>query len=245
MKKITCYLLVMLFCAGLLVGCGSNGGDDSLSFDFDLHDGDGWEGGFTDLPVNYETDNYELFFGPAPLPAELGSAKKGLMLQGHNRSDDLFMFISRQLGKADGLKPDTVYLVEIVVDFVTNVPAGLMGIGGSPGEALFVKVGAAGEKPAAVAVGEGDQAYYQLSVDKGAQSEAGRYTRVVGDIAKEGSSEDDENYIMKSLDNKGDAIEVTTDSSGNLWIFVGTDSGFEGRTTLYYTAVQVTLTAKA
>lgn len=243
MKKRMQILMVVLFCAVLLAGCGAGDGS-SLSFEFDLNDSEGWEGGFTDLPVNYEEDIYELEFAHAPLPEELGAGKKGLMLRSHNRSDDLFMYISRRLGAADGLKPDTAYLVEIAVEFATSVPAGLVGIGGSPGESVFVKVGAAGEKPVALAVGEGDQAYYELNIDKGAQSDAGCYTRVVGNIAKEDGSEDD-SYALKSLDNEGEAIEVTTDGEGNLWIFVGTDSGFEGLTILYYTGVQVTLTEKA
>ncbi len=37
---------------------------------------------------------------------------------------------------------------------------------------------------------------------------------------------------------------LATDADGNMWIFAGTDSGFEGLTTLYYTEVNITLEAK-
>jgi hypothetical protein len=244
MKKKFGFILMAVVMAVLMAGCAAVGDGDPF-FDFDLtKDTEGWSGDFSDLPVDYDEDLYRLFFGVQPLPAELGSGKTALMLESMNASDDVFMFIKRQLGAADGLKPDTTYLVEIVVEFATNVPAGLFGIGGPPGEALFVKVGAASIEPVRVERGDSDYKEYRLNVNKGEQSEGGDNAVVVGDIAKEDSDEEDWSWILKSLSNKGEPLEITTDSEGNLWIFVGTDSGFEGLTTLYYTSVQVTLTEK-
>lgn len=242
MKKKYSFIFMAVLIAVVMAGCAA-GGNGELFFDFDLtKDTEGWSGGFSDLPVDYDEDLYRLFFGVQFLPEELGSGKTALMLESRNASDDVFMFIKRQLGKADGLKPDTTYLVEIVVEFATNVPAGLFGIGGPPGEALFVKVGAAGIEPARVVRGDGDYKEYRLNVDKGEQSEGGKNAVVVGNIAKEDSDEDDWSWILKSLSNRGEPLKITTDSEGNLWIFAGTDSGFEGLTTLYYTSVKVTLT---
>jgi hypothetical protein len=244
MKKKFGFILMAVVMAVLMAGCAA-AGNGELFFDFDLtKDTDGWSGDFSDLPVDYDEDLYRLFFGVQPLPAELGSGKTALMLESMNASDDVFMFIKRQLDAADGLKPDTTYLVEIVVEFATNVPAGLFGVGGPPGEALFVKVGAAGLEPVRVERGDSDYREYRLNVNKGEQSEGGKNAVVVGDIAKEDSDEEDWSWILKSLSNKGEPLEITTDSEGNLWIFVGTDSGFEGLTTLYYTNVQLTLTEK-
>jgi len=36
-------------------------------------------------------------------------------------------------------------------------------------------------------------------------------------------------------------LTATTDGSGKLWVFVGTDSGFEGLTALYFSTVDVSL----
>ena len=59
-------------------------------------------------------------------------------MHGHNRSDDLFMFLKTQL---DGLEPRTGYRSTFVVDVATCIPEGVVGIGGSPGESLYVTAG--------------------------------------------------------------------------------------------------------
>ncbi len=245
MKKRILTLCVCLLLAGLLpaAGCSRQDGNGSgnrvnLRFDFAEGDHQGWAGDFTDLPVDYEEDIYELEFGIVDRPAELGSGK-AFMISGHNRSDDLFMFLKKQLGTAHGLKPNTTYRIVFEVEFANNAPAGAFGIGGPPGEAVFVKVGAATEEPVPVDInGE-----WHLNVDKGGQSEGGRNAVVVGDGTKP-TSEDFETYELKTVNNASEPLEITTDADGNLWIFVGTDSGFEGKTTLYYTQVSVSLVEK-
>ncbi len=47
-------------------------------------------------------------------------------------------------------------------------------------------------------------------------------------------------WALKTLTHQG--FEVTTGDDGGLWLIVGTDSGFEGETRLYYTTIEVTLT---
>lgn len=37
---------------------------------------------------------------------------------------------------------------------------------------------------------------------------------------------------------------VTTDDSGQLWVLIGTDSGFEGLTGIYYTTIEIELASK-
>ena len=51
----------------------------------------------------------------------------------------------------------------------------------------------------------------------------------------------DTEYRIKTLNNVERPFEVTTDEGGRLWLIVGTDSGFEGLTTLYYTRIDYTL----
>jgi len=38
-----------------------------------------------------------------------------------------------------------------------------------------------------------------------------------------------------------DILTVSADSSGELWLVVGTDSGFEATTTIYYNLIKVKL----
>ena len=238
MSRITkSFLLTALAVAVFILpaaGCRQDNGSIELKYDFS-DNAEGWAGGFTDLPVEYEQDSYQLDYGYVDSP--LGG--KALMLSSMNRSDDTFMFIKKQLTSADGLSPNTAYLVTIEVTFASNAPAGAVGIGGPPGEAVYVKVGASAIEPSPV----DDNGFYTLTVDKGSQSEGGRDAVVVGNVAKL-VNDDFETYELKTLANQDNPLEVTTDADGNMWIFAGTDSGFEGLTTLYYTEVNITLEAK-
>ncbi|GEM_PF-404891 len=208
----------------------------AYSFEESAH---GWTGDFTDLPADYDEGIYELKFDHTHRPAEVGEGK-ALMLQGHNRSDDLFMYVKKGLTAHDGIVPNTTYRVRFEVEFATNAPAGAVGIGGPPGEAVWVKVGAAPVEPVPVIQEAMGMLYYLLNVDKGHQNEDGEYALRVGDVAKE-YSDDFETYELKTLDNRDEPLEVTSDPEGNLWLFVGTDSGFEGKTVLYYTSIQADL----
>jgi hypothetical protein len=238
LKKVSLFLLVLVISLMFFAGCANRRGN-GLKFEFDFSNSDqGWQGDFTDYPVNYEPDIYELEFGLRELPAELGrSGKKGLMIQSHNRSDDVFMFIKKQL---TGLKPNTLYSIVLEVEFATDAPAGAVGIGGPPGEALFVKVGASTEEPVPVEGNSGGEPFYELNVDKGAQSEGGKNAIVVGNAAKLDNDEFDV-YEFKVLSNRKKPLKIKSDADGKLWVFIGTDSGFEGKTVLYYTNVKVTL----
>ncbi|MFZ7104454.1 MAG: hypothetical protein ACOWWO_17620, partial [Peptococcaceae bacterium] len=163
----------------------------TLNLPFDLtQNAEGWGGGFADLPVDYEQSSYQLDFGYIDSP--LGG--QAFMISSMNRSDDIFMYIKKRLTDADGLSPNTTYLVTIEVTFATSAPAGAMGIGGAPGEAVYVKVGAASTDPMPVDKG----GFYELSVDKGQQG-TGSYNAVtVGNVAKE-VSDDFTTYELKTL----------------------------------------------
>ena len=206
---------------------------DEVVFEYDFEeDGEGWETGFADLPENYNPEIYELESGYRALPSELSGS--GIYLQGHNRSDDLFMFMMKQVSD---LKPSTEYEIDISIDLVTNVPGGLMGIGGSPGESVFVKVGAASSEPVVSANAAG---LLIVSVDKGHQSNGGTEMVVIGNVASEDVVDDD--YKIKSMGNRFSPLTVTSNADGDLWLIIGTDSGFEGLSALYYSNVRYDLT---
>ena len=200
------------------------------TFDFE-DDAEGWTVGFADLPVRFDRPTFDLDYGHRPLPDGLSGS--GIFVQGHNRSDDLFMFLKRQVG---GLRPDTSYVVSVSIDLATNVAAGLIGIGGAPGESVFVKAGASTIEPT---VEEGDNQHLRMNIDKGNQSRGGESMVVLGNVAHpevRGSE-----YRIKTLDNSDAPLMVDTDSEGRVWLIVGTDSGFEGLTALYYSGINYTL----
>ncbi|MCY4449080.1 MAG: hypothetical protein OXE02_09605 [Chloroflexi bacterium] len=132
-------------------------------------------------------------------------------------------------GRVDGLQPDAAYTVEVSLDLATNVGAGLIGIGGSPGESVFVKAGASDVEPATVVDSIG---HLRMNIDKGNQSQGGEAMVVMGNVAHPDVTGPE--FRIKTLGNEGQALTVETDGEGRLWLIVGTDSGFEGRTTLYY-----------
>ena len=68
--------------------------------------------GFADLPADYDQSIYELRHEHGPLPDGLEGS--GIYVQGHNRSDDLFMFLKRRV---DRLRPDTEYAISVSIDW--------------------------------------------------------------------------------------------------------------------------------
>ncbi|MCH8309538.1 MAG: YbaY family lipoprotein, partial [Chloroflexi bacterium] len=66
---------------------------------------------------------------------------------------------------------------------------------------------------------------------------------VVGNVSHPDVVSDE--YKIKTLTNAGHPLSVTTDANGGVWLVVGTDSGFEGLTTLYYSRIRYTFVAEA
>ena len=238
------FALNSTFNAGKMVD-GDRGRDSfvtgvNVNTSFRGGDAQGWQAGFADYPVG-EEEFYELESGIRDLPAELGTGK-GYYISGNNHSDDLFMFLKRKLGTAQGLKRNTMYLARFDITFGSNVPTGCGGIGGSPGESVFLKAGASATEPKTTV---DDQNHHQMTIDKGNQAQNGRDASNVGNIAN-GESCDfagpDPDY--KSVRRTHvHTSRVRTDSQGNLWVMIGTDSGFEGTTSLYIQSINVRLVA--
>lgn len=195
---------------------------------------DGWTGGYTDYTTGLDSTTFEFQLTQAALPAPLDSTKKGYRISGQNRSDDLFMYLKR---KVAGLNPNTSYDALFSVDFATKYPEGSVGVGGSPATSVYLKAGASATEP--VKVKDGDT--YKFSLDKGNQSQGGKDAVLLGNLANGLTQEK-----YKSVNRTSTLpLRVKTDSSGKLWLFIGTDSGFEGLNTLYYQRVQVQLTPAA
>ncbi len=221
--------------AGLLLVALTSCDDDDddliyqTEFTYEFEAGaEGWVGGFADYPVG-EEEAYELTFEEAMLPAPLDDTEGAIKLSGMNMSDDLFMYMKTGVS---GLEPNTTYHVAFAVEFASDVPDGMAGVGGSPGESVFIKAGATTIEPLPE---EDDMGYYRMNIDKGNQSQGGMDMVVLGDFSND---TDQEVYTLKTVTHNG-PFTVTTDGDGSAWIIVGTESGFEATTTIYYNQVRV------
>lgn len=207
-----------------------------LTFDFSKDDG-GWKTGVADLPVAFQDQDYQINAKVATVKLNDGTEKSGMMLSGMNRSDDLFMFVSKKLDGASGLKPNTEYEVKLRFDLATSAEESSMGIGGSPASAVYVKAGVVGREPSV----EEDHtdpvvSYYRLNLDKGNQSTDGKEVTLVGNIAKPDAEQS--GFQLKSFES---TFEAKSNAAGELYVIIGTDSGYEGLTTIYFTNIDLTL----
>jgi hypothetical protein len=138
----------------------------------------GWRGSFSDYSlVSADTRTIaEIRY----LPEEAGAERTGFYLQSMNRSDDMFMYLRKVATHADGIGPNRAYRVQFEIAFQSNAGKGCAGVGGAPGEGVYLKAGATpGEPVAALERGS----FLALNINKGFQSTGGRDAGVAGDIA--------------------------------------------------------------
>jgi hypothetical protein len=237
MKYIHRISLLFIVFSALLTGCSTQY-EKSYQFTYTFsEDQEGWTAGFADLPADYDSAQFMLDSGWGSLPS--GLEGNALFLSGNNHSDDLFMFIQKQF---TGLKPETTYQVQFDVELASNSPAGMMGIGGSPGESVYIKAGAVSHEPVVVS---DSIDWLRLDIDKGNQASEGEDMINLGTIANpniDPETQTGDEYALMSLDNQFVPFQVTSDKEGNIWVIVGSDSGFEGATAVYYNSINITLT---
>lgn len=187
----------------------------------------GWQGDFADYPPG-EEEFYQLDSGLRPLPENLGD-DTALFITGANRSDDLFMYFRNQIY---GLAPNTNYQITFDIELASNAPDGSFGIGGSPANSVYLKAGAALVEPLPLL--NYNENLLRLNLDKGNQANTGADSVLLGDIAKPDDGTFNFDYALIDRSSQ-QPYSFRTDDSGSAWLYFGTDSGFEGTTTLYYT----------
>jgi len=228
----TCRKLIFSIVLAGMFGCELSSDESGIlvfshSSDFSQSQ-DSWEVDFTDFPVGSDSV-YALKFAYTDRPANLGTNQKSMMLSGYNHGTYLFMFMKR---KITNLSPNTDYTLVFDVELASNASKGAVGII-APGENVILKAGASGTEPKRVI--EDNQ--YTLNIDKGNQSANGETTVVLGNIAV---SDDTKDYTLITRNNAVNApFAARSNSKGEMWLIVGTDSGSQGATTVYYTKVNV------
>jgi hypothetical protein len=232
--RVTAPLLLVL---GAATGCARQltSSEDIVELAFTFETGpEDWRGAFADYPSGREQD-FHLAFEHRALPAELGTPGSGLYLAGDNRSDDLFMFLTREV---TGLRPNAPYALTFDLVLASNAGTGCAGIGGAPGESVYLKAGASRTEPRVTPDAEGS---LRLDVDKGSQGSGGANAQVIGNIANGIAQCPEAPFRLIARSNAGAPLLITSNEQGALWLLVGTDSGFEGTTTLYYDSIRVVL----
>src|SRR5688500_19968499 len=102
-----------------LIACGDSTGigDDNYDIEFDFsNDYQGWVAGFADYPVGTEVE-WGIGSSLATLPSPLDVSRKGILLTGTNHSDDLFMYMTRDIAE---LTPNKAYALRFSGTLATN-----------------------------------------------------------------------------------------------------------------------------
>lgn len=234
LKRITTAFLTaaMLFGTTVFADVQTNDKENTISepgsikFDF-IKDDCGFTPIFADYPIGDNVDDfYELDFGWRDIPID--SAGKGLFISGNNHSDDLFMGYYKKLS---GFAPGKTFTVNLSFELATNADGGMIGIGGSPGSSVYVKCGITSQEPAAVEAEYG----HRLNIDKGNQGTDGKDMKIAGTIEKH------ETLFPGQYEFNGyrATVEMTADRTGNAYLIIGTDSGFEGITSYYVSNIEL------
>lgn len=244
-EKVTPYRALLLFAFIFLfalillshqLGCESvlTSSPEGQTYEYQFDERpDDWTALFSNYTVGRE-DDFELESGYRTLPAPLDTTRFGFYLSGNNLSDDLNMFLKHRV---EDLEPHTSYEVEFEVWVATDAPSGCAGVGGAPGEAVTVHVAASGMEPDRIVDESREGGYYRLNVAENYTGEAHSWYQAtkIGDVANSRDCEEGRQYEIKKL--SGGQQTVTTDEEGGTWLLVGTRSGFEATTSLYYTRV--------
>lgn len=197
---------------------------NTLKFDF-TNDDSGFVPIFADYPDTEDVEDFYEFqhsYGVVPVPG----AGKGLFISGNNHSDDLFMGYVKKL---EGFAPGRTYHFSVNFHLATNVDGGLIGVGGSPGASVFVKCGVTTMEPRSSVLEPGTGEHFRMNIDTGAQANGGKDMVVVGDMTKAENNRPGE-YEFKEFQAE---FEVASNTRGEVYLIIATDSGFEATTSYY------------
>ncbi len=195
---------------------------------------------YTDYPIGQP--DYQFLAEVRPLPFYLfppGLTRNAYYIQGDNHSDDLFMFLKANVGSKDGIRRDTSYLLSFDIWFASASGGGCSGAGGSP-DSVYLKAGGSMVEPVPVLMEP--SGFLDINVDKGNQSTGGANLGVIGSINNGLPCTANKWVMLHRTYNHPYPIMSTPNSEGDLWIAVGTDSGYEALTGVYYYSITVKLT---
>lgn len=198
-----------------------------LSYDF--NDGlQNWQAKFADYPFG-EEEFFELNSGIRPLPPEISTNRQGLFISGNNHSDDLFMYMTKAIGKDEGIRARATYDVKFRVTFDSNAPTGCLGTGGAPGEGVILQGNVINQMPETFI---DDLNHVRTRFSHG---------NLISNIANGIECENSQGEYVSLVRTQPSTKRIRVGKDGKLWLIVGTDSGFESTTSLFYEKIEVFL----
>jgi hypothetical protein len=193
---------------------------------------------FTDYNLN--TADFRFLAEIRNLPDEIApdrQSRRAFYIRSNNRSDDVFMGLKAVLTEPDDkIVPNQPYLLNFVIEFASNSSA-CPGIGGSPGLSVFLKAGGSTLEPVPLLMPNN---YVSINVDKGQQMTGGMNLSVVSNVDN-GRTCDDPRWVMLKQTYQH-PFPIRSSPSGDIWITVATESGYEGLSDFYFRKITVTLT---
>jgi hypothetical protein len=218
--------LFFIFFIALLNGCADSGDEGiqvfSASFRFSESQ-NAWSGGFADYKVADSLAS-ELHFGYENLPSNLATNQKSLMLSGKNVGENLIMFIKK---KITGLSPNSEYTLVYDITFASDAQVGV-----ASGDSVQLMAAAFTYEPIAKKVGE----YYRLALaNSGYNQNDLLQIGTIGNTSSQG-------YDFVTAGNATSAypyIIGRTNSNGEMWLYIGTNSFYKDLTTIYFSYINV------
>jgi hypothetical protein len=199
-------------------------GLEIISLSYDFNNGlQGWTADFTDYPVGETLLSDTIYRWTAETAPSPKDGSNSIKLSCENPYGDIFMFIKR---KVSALRPNTTYTVVYDIELASNITSG---------QGLVLKAGGSELEPKKVI--END--YYTLNLDKGDDFSSGENLIAFGDIGL--STEASYAVVNRGNANSYSPLIVRSNSKGELWLIVGTESLYSGTNYVYYTRLNVIL----
>jgi hypothetical protein len=192
---------------------------------------DGWKGGFADYTA--ETAPTDVVFEKRALPTPLtGDA---YYTGGTNRSDDLFIYSKK---KFTGFQRSKQYKLSFEIEIASNQSSGCFGVGGSPGESVWLVAGAAPIEPVTMLTG----GEFRVNLERGNQAGPGKASQVLGNVANGVPDCGPQVYKTKIVKSSA-PLTVQSNEYGEIWVYFGIDSGFEAKSTVFYKSFKASVAA--
>jgi len=224
-KYVTWAKLVVLL---TLYACNSeerNSVDPVRTMTSDFQSGvEGWAGDYA-LYNLADTTKVAFSMERDSLPSDIDSLRWSLRLGGTNVGDSIFLFLKKEIA---GLNPEKTYNVSFDINLATNFPD----LPGATGTTISLKAGASDTEPAKKLAGN----YYNFSLNKGRWNEDGAEMVIIGNLVNNSARAQ---YQLVNRNNGSKTISVKPDVNGKIWVCIGEDTRYKGRTVIYYDMIKV------
>lgn len=194
---------------------------DILTYDFNKGTS-GWTVHYADYPSG-DDEFFELESGIRRLPEEVSTSRSGLFVSGNNHSDDLYMYLTKEFDAEAG----ETYRVKYRVTFDSDAPSNCIGTGGAPGESVYIKGNVLNVMPETFI---DELNHVRTKFDHGTT-----ISNFANGIECEVARDE---YVSLTRTQSTSKI-IRAGKTGKLWFVIGTDSGFESTTSIYYEKIEV------